>query len=46
MQDHGGRLVGLDGLEVRRVVEAGGGLDLEVESAARAVAARPVAGRR
>jgi transposase len=36
MQDHGSRLVGLVGLEVRGVMEVGGRLDLEVESAARA----------
>jgi transposase len=36
MQDYGSRLVGLDGLEVVRIAEIGGRLDLEVKSAARA----------
>jgi transposase len=36
MQDHVSRLVGLEGFEVKRVVEAGEGLDLEVELVARA----------
>jgi transposase len=36
MQDHGSRLVGLDGFEVTRVIERGGQLDLEVELTARA----------
>jgi transposase len=34
MQDHVSRLVGLEGFEVKRVVEVGGQLDLEVELAA------------
>jgi hypothetical protein len=36
MQDHVSRLVGLEGFEVRRVVEEGDRLDLEVELVARA----------
>jgi transposase len=36
MRDHVSRLVGLEGFEVKRVVEVGGRLDLEVELAARA----------
>ncbi len=36
MQDDLTRLVGLEGFEVKRVVEVGGRLDLEVELAARA----------
>ena len=40
MQDHVSRLVGLDGFEVKRVVEAGDRLDLEVELDARAAGDR------
>lgn len=36
MQDHVNRLVGLEGFEVKRVVEEGDRLDLEVELVARA----------
>jgi transposase len=36
MQDHGSRLVGLDGMAVRSVCEVGDHLDLEVELVARA----------
>jgi hypothetical protein len=36
MQDHVSRLVGLEGFEVKRVVEEGERLDLEVERVARA----------
>jgi transposase len=36
MQDHVSRLVGLEGLEVKRVIERGDQLDLEVELVARA----------
>jgi transposase len=36
MQDHVSRLLGLEGLEVRRVIEDGDQLDLEVELVARA----------
>ena len=36
MQDHVSRLVGLEGFEVKGVIEEGGQLDLEVELAARA----------
>jgi hypothetical protein len=31
MQEHASRLVGLDGLEVKRVIEVADRLDLEVE---------------
>jgi transposase len=44
MQDHVSRIVGLDGFEVRSVVEAGDQLDLEVELVARA-ASCPCCGR-
>ena len=36
MQDHVSRLVGLEGFEVKRVIEEGDRLDLEVELAAQA----------
>jgi hypothetical protein len=36
MQDHVCRLVGLEGFEVKRVIEVGDRLDLEVELVARA----------
>ena len=41
MQDHVNRLVSLEGFEVKRVVEDGDRLDLEVELVARA---RPYGG--
>ena len=43
MQDHVSRLVGLEGFEVKRVVEDGERLDLEVELV-RAPTAAPPAG--
>jgi hypothetical protein len=46
MQDDLTRLVGLDGLEVKGVVEVGARLDLEVESVARAGVCRAVGARR
>ena len=46
MQDHVSRLVGLEGFEVKRVIEEGGRLDLEVELAAGPAAAPAVGARR
>jgi hypothetical protein len=43
MQDHVSRIVGLEGFGVKRVIEVGDRLDLEVELVARA--ALPLAGR-